>query len=216
MTGAMDTTVLWAFLLLWLVIVPTPGANSLMVTHLALSRPVAHVALAILGNVAGVVLLGAAALLGWAALLDTLPWLRMAVHVLGGIYLIYFGCRLLIRAGGAAPTASELATQIAPTEPLKAVTLGFATALSNAQAILFITSIFAVSGVLNASASTGLGVLAIIAICNLTYLGLLGWIFRSPAVRGGYQRFRRWFEGGIGGLFVVFGGRLIWRELQRS
>jgi threonine efflux protein len=215
MIGMLDTTVLSTFLLLWLVIVPTPGANSLMVTHLALARPPAHVAFAILGNVAGVLLLGTCALLGWAAVLEALPWLRVAVHVLGGLYLVIFGVRLLLRATAPVRVSADAPERIELTQPLQAMAVGFATALSNAQAILFITSIFAVSGVLNANLSTGLGVLAIIAICNFTYLSFLGWIFRHDAIRRGYQRFRRGFEGSIGALFVIFGGRLMLREVLR-
>jgi threonine efflux protein len=214
-----DIDVLWRFFWLWLVIVPTPGANALMVTQLALTRPAAHVGFAVVGNVAGILLIATCALLGWAALLDTFPWLRVAVHVLGGAYLIYFGMRLLNRARQAPGVSSEgrddRSDRTDRTEPAKAMALGFATALSNAQAILFITSIFAVSGVLATNMPTSLAVLCIIAFCNLSYLGWLGWMFRRPTVRAGYQRFRRWFEGAIGLLFVGFGGRLIWRELAR-
>jgi threonine/homoserine/homoserine lactone efflux protein len=188
-----------------------------MVTHLALTRPPAHVGFALLGNVSGVLLLGACALLGWATVLETMPWLRAAVYGLGGAYLIYFGARLLrgavTRVPGSANTDEPTVTLL--TEPWKATMLGFWTALSNAQAILFITSIFAVSGVLNANAATGVAVLGIIGICNLTYLGCLAWMFRRDAIRQSYQRYRRWFEGSIGVLFVAFGGRLVAREFGR-
>ena len=103
----MDTTVLMNFLLLWLVIVPTPGANQLMVTHQALTRPAAHVAFAILGNVSGILLLATLAMLGWAAALETFPWLRLAVYMLGGGYLIYLGVRLLGRARITPPLAAD-------------------------------------------------------------------------------------------------------------
>jgi threonine efflux protein len=211
-----DTDVLWRFFLLWLVIVPTPGANSLMVTHLSLTRPAAHVGFALLGNVSGILLLAVCALLGWATLLETFPWLRLVVHVFGGAYLIHFGVRLLDRARIAPMHAAAVPDdRIDQTEPLKAVALGFATALSNAQAILFITSIFAVSGVLAANIPTSFAVLATILVCNVSYLGFLGWMFRRPRIRVSYQRFRRWFEGAIGVLFLGFGARLIWRELGR-
>lgn len=211
----LDLQVLWAFFLLWLVIVPTPGANALMVTHTALTRPAAHVAFALLGNVVGILLLATLAMAGWAALLDAMPWLRVVVHVLGGAYLIYFGVRLLERARHPATATSVAAEALDRTEPMKAITLGLVTALSNAQAILFITSIFAVTGVLAANLETSLGVLAIIATCNALYLGALAWLLRRPRVRRGYAHVRRWIEGTMGILFVVFGGRLIWRELGR-
>ncbi len=211
----LDIDVLWRFFLLWLVIVPTPGANSLMVTHLSLTRPALHVAFALLGNVAGIIILAVFALFGWGALLEQFPWLRVAVHIFGGAYLIYFGSRLLGRSRTPPQPVTVGADRLQITQPLGAMALGLATALSNAQAILFITSIFAVSGVLATNVPTGIAVLGTIAACNLTYLALLGWAFRRHGVRAVYQRFRRWFEGAIGVMFLGFGARLIWRELAR-
>ena len=93
--------------------------------------------------------------------------------------------------------------------------LGFVTALSNAQAILFITSIFAVSGVLNANAATGLVTLAIMLGCNATYLSALGWLFQRENMRAGYARYRGVLEGLMGSVFMLFGGRMLWRALGR-
>jgi len=80
MPASLDLTVLLAFVMLWAVIVPTPGANSLMVTHVALTRSPAHVELAIAGNMLGNVLLAMSALLGMAALLAAFPWARLQAH----------------------------------------------------------------------------------------------------------------------------------------
>ena len=51
---ALDYQVLWAFTLLWLAIVPTPGANSLLIVHLALTRGWREVAIALIGNLIGI------------------------------------------------------------------------------------------------------------------------------------------------------------------
>jgi hypothetical protein len=121
------TTVLTTFLLLWLAVLQVPGANSLMVAHSALTRPMPHVAWAIRRIVAGVLLLAAAAMLGWSAALGAYPWLRHAIHALGGAYLIYFGLRLSTRARlGTGPVPdNETRSTATPTEPRKAVVLGF-------------------------------------------------------------------------------------------
>lgn len=216
MTLALDTGVLWTFTLMWLAIVPTPGANSLMVTHLAVTRPAGDVALALLGNLAGILLLASFALLGWAALLEAFPWARLAVNVFGALYLVYFGIRLIMR-GLAAPPAKAAGpeTDDAPRGALRMVGLGFVTALSNAQAIVFITSFFAASGVLGASVATGLAAIAVMIICNGVYLAMLAWLFQRDGVRAFYQRFRKVLEVSIGGLFVFFGGRLLFRALAR-
>ena len=213
---SIDWTVLANFALLWLVIVPTPGANSLMVTHIALNESPLHVALAIAGNMIAITIIAGAALLGWAAVLEALPWARIAVHVLGGAYLVYVGVRLL-RAGltarpGAAARAAGDASHMTPTE---ALSRGIVTQLSNAQAIFFVTSIYAATGVLRSSLATGLATIVVILVLNATYLGGLGWVFQRERARAASHRARHWIETAIGALFIVFGLRLMLRELWR-
>jgi len=210
-----DTSVLLTLTLMWLVIVPTPGANSLLVTHLAVTRPARDVAFALAGNLAGVAMLALLALFGWAALLQLFPWLRLAVTIFGALYLVWFGARLVRRSLTPAATAAAGSDGAEAGGARRMVLLGLVTALSNAQAIIFITSIFAVSGVLNAGVATGLAAILIMITCNGLYLSTLAWLFQRPAVRRFYQRFRRVLEGTVGALFVVFGGRLLLRELVR-
>ena len=222
-----DLQVLSAFTLLWVAIVPTPGPNVLMVTHVAVTRTPAHIAYAIAGNIAGIGLLASLALIGWAAILQAFPWLRLGVSVFGGLYLMWVGVRLSQRArnGGSAkavPLQSSGAGAAAPDNSAgknddyrRTALLGLVTALSNAQAILFITSIFAVSGVLNANAATGLVTLAIMLGCNATYLSALGWLFQREKMRAGYARYRGVLEGLMGSVFMLFGGRMLWRALGR-
>ena len=211
----LDWSVLSAFTLLWMAIVPTPGPNVLMVTHVALTRTPTHVALAIAGNLCGIVLLASLALLGWAALLQAFPWLRLAVNLLGGIYLMWVGSQLIRRARtpGASAVPAPAATDTQPGDYRRTLLLGLVTALSNAQAIWFITSIYAVTGVLNANMATGFATIVIIMVCNATYLAMLGWLFQRESVRTGYARYKRVLEGVIGSLFLLFGGRLLWRAL---
>lgn len=206
---------LTAFALLWLVIVPTPGANSLMVTHIALTQSPLHVALAIVGNMLAISLLAGAALLGWAAILDTFAWARLGVHLAGGAYLVYFGVRLLLARRRRMPAAAAAAPAAPPMGLGEALSRGIVTQLSNAQAIFFITSIYAATGVLRASPATGLATIGVILVLNATYLAGLGWLFQRERARLVYARFRRGIETAIGALFIVFGGRLILRELMR-
>jgi threonine/homoserine/homoserine lactone efflux protein len=93
--------------------------------------------------------------------------------------------------------------------------LGLATALSNAQAILFITSIFAVTGLLRANAATACAAVLIMVLCNAVYLAVIGWLFRRERMRAGYARYRRVLEGSIGGVFLLFGGRMLLRAMGR-
>lgn len=214
---SLDLSVLSSFTLLWLAIVPTPGPNVLMVTHVAVTRTPTHVALAILGNLAGIALLASLALIGWAAVLEAFPWLRIAVSVFGGLYLMWVGWKLIRRSrtGGAAAESPVTKAGDTPADYRRTAALGLVTALSNAQAILFITSIFAVTGVLYANAATGVATVAIMLGCNATYLAALAWLFQREKMRAGYARYRGLLEGSIGTLFLLFGGRLLWRALVR-
>lgn len=215
MTGGIDTSVLTGFVLLWAVIVPTPGPNSLMVTHVALTRGPRHLALAVTGNVLGVALLGTAALLGMTAVLEMLPWLKVGIEVLGGLYLLYFGGRLLWRSKAPLAVARPAGSAVDHHRGWSSFGLGVVTALSNAQAIVFIASIFAAAGVLAASLATGIACVAAMISMNATYLTLLGALFLLPAPRRVYARIGHLVQRTIGALFLGFGARLVIRAVLR-
>ena len=216
---SLDAGVLWTFTLLWLVVMPTPGANTLMVLHVAMTRPALHVVTAIAGNMLGVGTLAGGALLGLAAVLAAFPWARLAIQILGAAYLVYFGWRLMQRGRGPKSTVATDVGSDAATEGStghgRTFAVGFLTAVSNAQAIAFVTGIYAVTGILQASLATGLASIAIMIAMNSLYLGTLGWLFQRATVRTFYSRFRKGFETTIGVLFIALGGRLLWRELVR-
>ena len=213
--GKLDFGALWAFLLLWLVVVPTPGANSLMIAHTALTHRARQVAAALAGNVLGVLIWASCALFGLALMLEAAPAARRVLQVLGGAYLVYFGSRLVRRTIGRTE-APELGAGVSTSAdpPLRAsFGLGLVTALSNAQAVFFMTSIYAATGITRANRATGLATLLIIGACNATYLGLLGWLLRRPAPRAFYWRHRHWLERVIGVTFALLGIRLVAKEL---
>jgi threonine efflux protein len=216
MHPAIDFSVLTNFALLWAVIVPTPGANSLMVTHVALTRGRSHLAYAIAGNMLGVMLLAICALLGMVILLEAFSWLRLAIHLLGAAYLVYFGARLIYSSRSSAQRATADPSAAIGARGWRTLGLGFVTALSNAQAIVFITSIFAVAGVLTANLATGLACIGIMVLLNASYLAVLGSLLIRPTPRRIYARFRRAIEGTIGTLFIFFGVRLLFKELARA
>ena len=140
------------------------------------------------------------------------------MSVFGGLYLMWLGARLVRRsrrAGSAEAAPASPADTTPPDDLRRTALLGLVTALSNAQAILFITSIFAVSGVLHANAATGVATVLIIIACNASYLSVLGWLFQRERMRAGYARYRGVLEAATGSLFMVFGGRLLWRALVR-
>lgn len=222
MTSPIDLSVLLTFAALWAVIVPTPGANSLMVAHIALSRGKTHMLAAVAGNMVGIALLGGAALLGLAVLLETLPWLRRVVTIGGGLYLIYFGLRLLFgphtpptmdssSGSSSTPQSDFTDSDIDKTSLSRSAVIGLLTSLSNAQAIIFVSSIFAVSGVISANVATGLACVASMIVMNASYLTALGALLLLPPRRL-YLRYIATARRVFGVIFAGLGLRLVLRE----
>ena len=210
-----DYAVLGGFTLLWLAIVPTPGPNSLLIVHLALTAPWRAVAIALAGNLFGVTLYALGTLFGLALLLAREPSLRLVVYVLGGAYLVWSGIRL-VRVGlvwRRSPSAGVLAEGSREVAARKPFLQGLLTALANVAALFFLASIFAGAGILVANPATQLAALGVIVIGNGLYLSLLAWLLQRERPRAFYARNRGAMQLGFGVLFLAFGLRLIVREL---
>ena len=210
-----DYAVLGGFTLLWLAIVPTPGPNSLLIVHLALTAPWRAVAIALAGNLFGVTVYALGTLFGLALLLAREPSLRLVVYVLGGAYLVWSGIRL-VRVGlvwRRSPSAGVLAEGSREVAARKPFLQGVLTALANVAALFFLASIFAGAGILVANPATQLAALGVIVIGNGLYLSLLAWLLQRERPRAFYARNRGAMQLGFGVLFLAFGLRLIVREL---
>jgi threonine/homoserine/homoserine lactone efflux protein len=210
----LDYTLLGTFALLWLAIVPTPGPNSLLIVHLALTAGWRDVVAALAGNLIAIAGYALATLLGLALLLAALPSLRLAIYVLGGAYLVWVGARLL-RGGLARHRAGREGMPRAADSGLAGGPFlqGVLTQLANVAALFFLASIFAGVGLLAANTATRLASIGIIVVGNGAYLGLLAWLMQREAPRSFYARNRGLMEIGFGLLFMLFGARLVLREL---
>jgi threonine/homoserine/homoserine lactone efflux protein len=208
--------VLAAFTLLWLAIVPTPGPNTLLIVHLAVTAGWRDVAAALAGNLLAIAFYALATLAGLAVLLAAAPSVRLGIYLLGGAYLIWVGIRLagagLTRrragAGNAAPSAST------GTPAQRPFLQGVLTALANVQALFFLASIFAGVGLLTAGAATQVAAVGVIVAANGSYLSLLAWLMQRERVRSAYARYRPAMEIAFGLLFLAFGARLVESELM--
>jgi threonine/homoserine/homoserine lactone efflux protein len=211
----LDTAVLAAFTLLWLAIVPTPGPNTLLIVHLALTATWRDVAKALAGNLLAIAFYASATLLGLALLLAAAPSVRLGIYVAGGAYLLWVGVRL-VRAGLARRRAGEAEPILASPPSQRAggpFVQGVLTALANVQALFFLASIFAGVGLLAANAETRLAAVGVIVVANGAYLALLASLLQREGPRGFYARHRGAMEIGFGLLFSAFGARLVLREL---
>lgn len=210
----LDLPLLATFALLWLAIVPTPGPNSLLIVHLALTARWRDVGAALAGNLLAIAFYALATLLGLALLLSAAPSVRLGLYMAGGAYLMWVGARLvrggLARHCGRTAGGARLAGSGGPSGgPFLE---GVLTALANVQALFFLASIFASVGLLSANTPTQIAAIGIIVVGNGGYLTLLAWLMQREAARSFYARSRGLMEAGFGLLFLGFGARLAMRE----
>src|SRR5689334_13162769 len=114
--------------LLYLGAMISPGPNILLVTQLAASQSQRTAMFAGIGVAVGAALWAACAVLGISVVFRAFPWLRLALQIAGGIYLLYIAYSLwharLSKTEAGAKSISVLA----------AFRLGFLTNITNPKA----------------------------------------------------------------------------------
>lgn len=191
---------------IWTVAVLTPGPNFFLLLKIGLSGPRQIAAFAAAGTVAGTMCWGLAGWLGIGALFAAAPVVYMTLKVLGGLYLIWLGLKLLKRMWAPLQTidvapASELS-------PFGAWRLGFLTNLANPKSALFVASLFASAMTPSTPWLHGAAAVAAMTAISTIWYGGLVMALGHPAVGRAYQRTRRTIDGAAGTIFVGLGLKL--------
>lgn len=198
----MLSTLLTVAFLHWLVLV-TPGANVLLVSQLAASGHRTSACFAGLGVTIVAVTWALLAILGVNAFFASLPKLRFALQIAGGIYLCYVAVRLW------RTDASGKEGQAEPLAPSAAFRLGFLTNILNPKSALFFGSIFATALPHEASASLLAAVAALVFVNALLWHTFLAIAFSHRPIQVAYIRNRRLLNRVAGSLVGAFGLRLL-------
>jgi threonine efflux protein len=198
----MLTTLLTVALLHWVVLV-TPGANVLLVSQLAASGHRRSACYAGLGVTVVALTWAVLAILGVNALFTSLPKVRLALQVAGGIYLCCVAVRLW--RSGASP-AGHLSGLLAPWAAFR---LGFLTNIMNPKSALFFGSIFATALPQDPSASLLAAATTMVFVNALLWHTFLALAFSHPRVQAAYTRKRHQLNRLAGALVGAFGIRLL-------
>jgi len=180
-----------------------PGPNFVAVAHKAASTTV-HEAL---GTVAGIVLVNlfwaSCAILGVGIVFAAFPWIALAVKVAGAGYLVWFGGRLIWKAGAQGetpPTARQGGVRRAFRE-------GIATNLVNPKSMAFFAAVFAAAAPAHVSVPTFLGMLGTVAVVASSWYGAVAILFATPRVAHRYRRHKAWIDRACGSIIVALGLR---------
>ncbi|MBD8877324.1 LysE family translocator [Roseibium polysiphoniae] len=178
----------------------TPGSATLAIagTSMALGRK--HGMALAFGVLCGSLTWSITAALGLGTLMLANAWVLEVIRYVGAGYLIF----LALKSARAAFSPAE--KQVSPIQVhsgSSAFRKGYALHLTNPKAILFFGSLYSVGVPPNSSFAELLPVIVMIGMMSTTVFLGYGWLFAVPALRNGYARLHRWFNG----LFaIVFGG----------
>ncbi len=190
-----------------LVAMASPGPNVLVVTQTAMSRSQRDALAVALGVAAGSLLLSSAAAAGLGLVFEQLSWVRSAIQVAGGTYLVYLGA-ITWRGADAAPPAAQPSRERVGAGGWRLFRRGLYTNLTNPKAAVFFGSILAPVLDQAASAWVVAAAIAIVVANALWWHCLLAVLFARPPVRRWYARSKRVIDRLVGGLLVLLGGRL--------
>jgi len=204
---------------IYLAVLASPGPNFFILSQMALDGRSAEARWVVLGLSTGSLVWVLLSVAGLATLLSQHPLLATAVRVLGALYLVWYGARLLRSALTASASAAGAAASDPGGEPAAAhatraaaYRTGLLTALTNPKAAAFWTSAFAAVFPADAPAWFFGATIALVAALSLGWHLGITLVFGVPALRNAYLRLARTINGVTGGLLVLLGlQRLVMR-----
>jgi homoserine/homoserine lactone efflux protein len=202
-------TILTFSVVAWLAIL-SPGPAILLALRNGVASGLRAVIWSSLGNVTGIFVLSAAAMLGLGVLLKSSALLFGAVKLLGALYLFYVGLRhLLGRSSVLSVSADQSASAKTPTR-FALSREAFLLAVTNPKPILFFTALF--PQFINPNVPLLPQFFALTGIFMvLSFITLLG--YASVAGRARFFLVKpgvsRWINRVVGTVFISFGAALL-------
>ncbi|ONX88995.1 LysE family translocator [Burkholderia cenocepacia] len=184
-----------------LLAVISPGPDFAMVTRNSLMLSRRSGVFTACGIGLGVTVHVSYTLLGVGLLIRQSLWLFNAVKLIGAMYLIYLGAKMLMTKAGDA----QADTRVAPLSDLAALRTGFLTNALNPKTTVFIVSLFMQAVRPDTPLIVQIGYGAFIAAAHAGWLSLVAICFSATAVRDRLLALRHWIDRTFGCLLVGFG-----------
>lgn len=187
----------------------SPGPSFIMVAQTAVSTSRTNGLYAALGMGIGGVIFAVGSLLGLLGLLLTVPSLYWVLKIIGGVYLVCFGFRILL--GAAQPLFSSPIGERRSSESSvkRSFVLGLTTQLSNPKTAVVYTSIFAAFLPVVTSIVFKLSVVGIVFFIEAGWYATVVLALSSKNPRNAYLRHKAWIDRVAGSVMAVLGLKLI-------
>ncbi|WP_018153095.1 LysE family translocator [Leeia oryzae] len=191
---------------LYFPLVVSPGPNFLVVTRAAMGESRRHGVVTAAGISSGSVIWATLAATGIGLLMTHFSGTLRGLQGLGGLYLLYMGlmiwrhARREVQVGSASQSSRTL---------LQSYWCGLSTCLTNPQALVFFSSMFA--SVFTPDIPTWARVASVLTVGTISVSVYMSQatLFSNARMRQGYQRAKRWIDLLCGGLFVAVGIKLV-------
>ncbi len=184
----------------WLAVI-SPGPDFAMVSRNSLMMSRRAGLLTALGIGLGVTVHVSYTLLGVGLLIRQSLSLFNTFKLIGAIYLIYLGIRMLL----AKADHGQPQLQVPPLSDLAALRTGFLTNVLNPKTTVFIVSLFMQAVRPDTPLIVQIGYGAFIALAHAVWFTLVALCFSADAVRVRLLALRHWIDRTFGGLLVGFG-----------
>src|SRR5476649_1960951 len=192
-------TELIAVITITLLAVISPGPDFAMVTRNSLMLSRRAGVLTALGIGLGVIVHVTYTLVG--LLIQQSLWLFNAIKLIGAIYLIYLGVKMLRAKSGGTATDGH----IAPLSDGAALRTGFLTNALNPKTTVFIVCLFVQVVRTETPLVVQIGYGAFISLAHMAWFCLVALCFSAGVVRERLLAARHWIDRAFGGLLVGFG-----------
>jgi threonine efflux protein len=183
-------SILLTIWLLYMALLLSPGANTLLVTQLAASDQARTARVAALGVAVGSTMWCICAVFGIHVIFVVFPAMRITLQIAGGIYLLYIATKLWRAASGSDAGIALRASR----GSLAAFRLGFLTNMTNPKPALFFGSVFAASFPASPGKALQAAVIVMVMLTSGCWHFLLAYVFSRDSVRLRYARSRAAFN----------------------
>lgn len=203
-----DSAAVLTVFLVYVAGVVIPGPNFVAVVHKAVAATRSE-ALALVAGIVVVNLFWATcAIAGIGVVFAAFPWAALVVKVLGAAYLIWFGLRLLAKAGNKslAPDAQRATGGFR-----QAFLQGVITNIGNPKSIAFFAAVFASAAPEHVSPGTFIAMLAMVGLVASSWYGVVAITLSRPRVASAYRRAKKLIDRLCGSLILALGIRQLLR-----
>jgi len=191
---------------IWFLVVTIPGPNFVAVTQYSISESRIDGFFIALGVSIGAGIWATASLLGLGVVFVHLPWLYDTIPLIGGLYLMFIGFRI-IRAAFYF-SLSSLTTEQLSVSKYAAFRRGLLTSFSNPKTAAFFGSLFVATIPPQAPVWVYAIIIVLIVCVSVIWYSLVAFFFSIEKVQSVYHRSKRFLDCITGSVLLFLGARL--------